>query len=84
MKLYGTLLCPDCPPVISALKSAGIEFEFVNIMENIQGLKEFLQLRDSRYEFNEVKSAGNIGIPCLLVNEKTILFGEDIIEHFAI
>jgi Glutaredoxin-related protein len=38
-------------------------------------LKKFLKLRDNRPEFDEIKKAGKVGIPCIVINDgEEILF----------
>ncbi len=82
MKLYGSDLCPDCPPVIEYLKKKSVEFEFVNITESMKNLKEFTALRDHRVEFEDARKNGYMGIPCLLTDEAVIFFEEDILKNF--
>lgn len=82
MKLYGSNLCPDCPPIIQYLTDRKIVFEYVNITESMQNLKEFTALRDRRNEFDLIKESGYIGIPCLLTSEHEILFEEEIRTKF--
>lgn len=82
MKLYGSLLCPDCPPAIELLKSKGVSFEFINVTKDIMNFKEFLRLRDSRIEFEHVIEGGYIGIPCLVEEDGTILFQDEIEEKY--
>ena len=82
MKLFGSLLCPDCPPVIKMLKNRGVDFEFVNINESMENLKSFLALRDNRFEFNEIKSDGKIGIPCMVLEDGKVIFEDGIVEMF--
>ena len=31
-------------------------------------LKQFLKLRDTRPEFDEIKAAGRVGLPCIVIN----------------
>lgn len=62
--IYGTMQCPDCIECKRVLDKAGIIYEFKNI-EELLVLKEFLQLRDKKAEFDICKQEGYIGIPCL-------------------
>lgn len=32
-------------------------------------LKRFLKYRDNRPEFDEVKKAGRVGLPCIVIND---------------
>lgn len=74
MKLYVSEHCPDCPPAIALLEAKGIEVELINITSSMVNLKEFLNLRDTRSEFDEIKKEGCVGIPCLLKDNGTIEF----------
>ncbi|CAK7036224.1 MAG: hypothetical protein PEPC_01537 [Peptostreptococcus russellii] len=82
MKVYGTMLCPDCPPIKELLEKKGVEYEFLNITEDLMILKEFLELRDNREEFDIIKQEGSIGVPCMLTDDKEIIFYEEIIDRF--
>lgn len=69
LKIYGSRLCPDCVACIQDLDNAKISYQYCDFSENLQYLKEFLKLRDSEPIFNEVRSVGAIGIPCLVDEE---------------
>ena len=84
MKLYGTMLCPDCPPIKELLEKKGIEYEFLNITEDLIILKEFLKLRDNRKEFDIIKEEGSIGVPCIFTESNEIIFYEEILKRFDI
>ena len=56
------------------------KYEFVNITESMANLKEFLHLRDTRKEFEEVKSLKYVGIPAILTDENKIIVGEDVFK----
>ena len=64
MKLYGSVLCPDCVDAFDILKEKNIDYDYVDINESMKTLKEFLKLRDNRDEFKEVRENSNVGIPC--------------------
>ena len=65
LKIYGTPLCPDCVQCVEDLAAAGVEFEYLNISENLRYLKELLKHRDSNVLFDDLRAAGKIGIPCI-------------------
>ena len=69
MIIYGTHRCPDCENAERVLKAKGIAYEYVNIFGSTKGMKEFLKLRDHREEFETVKAAGSIGVPCFYFPE---------------
>lgn len=74
MKYYGTPLCPDCVEADKLIAEKGIACEYICITESTANLKEFLALRDTRAEFDEIKKAGGIGIPCFLKEDGSIAF----------
>lgn len=74
MKIYGTTLCPDCRDAFERLAKEQISYELVDIMESTKNLREFLHLRDQRKEFDPVKAAGGIGIPCYVEDDGSIHF----------
>ena len=66
LKIYGSMLCPDCVQCREDLDKAGVEYEFLDFGESLKNLKEFLKLRDGNPMFDPVRAEGKIGIPCLL------------------
>lgn len=66
LKIYGSLLCPDCVRCKEELTSAGVEFEYFDFSDSILNLKDFLMIRDTHAVFDSVRQAGGIGIPCIL------------------
>ena len=69
LKIYGSMLCPDCVQCREDLDNAGGEYEYLDFSDSLKNLKEFLAIRDSSVLFNEVREKGAIGIPCI-VDEK--------------
>lgn len=65
LKIYGSMLCPDCVQCREDLDKAGIEYEFLDFSESLKNLKEFLKLRDGNPMFDPIRAEGKIGIPCL-------------------
>lgn len=82
MKVYGTFICPDCPPVKKLLDEKKVDYVFMNITEDIAVLKEFLKLREDRDEFREIRKEGYVGIPCMLQDDGEILFYDEIFEKY--
>ena len=68
-KMYGSMLCPDCVEAKEYFEKINYKYEFVNITESMANLKEFLHIRDTRKEFDEVKSLGYVGIPAILTDK---------------
>ena len=63
LKLYGTGTCPGCREAKANLDFYGIEYEYVDILESMANLKEFLKIRDNSNLYDEVKKNNRIGIP---------------------
>lgn len=72
IKIYGSMLCPDCVECRKELDQAGIAYEYLDFSESLKNLKEFLMLRDKEEIFREVREAGKIGIPCILREDGTL------------
>lgn len=73
LKVYGSMLCPDCVECKADLDRVGVEYEFLDFSDNLRNLKEFLKLRDENPLFDEVRKAGKIGIPCIVRQDGTVV-----------
>lgn len=73
--VFGSSMCPDCGPFKEVMDESGVRFLYLDITENLASMKKFLKARDTMNEFDGAKSAGNIGIPALILgdNERAIL-----------
>ena len=73
--IYGTMICADCVELKQWLgehpEKGG--WTWVDITESTQNLKDFLAVRDKNHVFDEVRSAGNIGIPCFVMENGEVL-----------
>ena len=49
----------------------------MDISEGMFNLKKFLKYRDNYKEFDEIKKAGRVGLPCIVIND-----GEEIIFDY--
>lgn len=65
LKIYGSMLCPDCVACRAELDLAGVDYVYLDFSDSLRNLKEFLVLRDGP-EFEEVRKNGSIGIPCIV------------------
>lgn len=72
LKIYGSMLCPDCVKCREDLDHARVAYEYLDFSENLRNLKEFLKLRDECEIFDSVRSEGKIGIPCLLKDDGSV------------
>ena len=46
LKIYGSMLCPDCVQCCKELEDAQVPYEYYDFAESLCYLKEFLKLRD--------------------------------------
>ena len=72
MKIYGSMMCPDCVKCREDLDRAGVTYEYLDFADSLWNLKVFLHLRDSEPVFAELKKAGKIGIPCIVREDGTV------------
>lgn len=72
LKIYGSQHCPDCVVCKEELEAAGVAFVYMNISDSLLALKQFLKLRDSDPQFDEIRSRGKIGIPCILREDGSV------------
>lgn len=72
LKIYGSMLCPDCVRCREELDRAGVEYEYLDFSDSLKNLKEFLSIRDSSDLFEDVRASGSIGIPCLVDEDGTV------------
>lgn len=71
LKIYGSMLCPDCAACTQELDKAGVEYEYLDFGESLLHLKEFLKLRELP-DFDEARKNGSIGIPCILREDGSV------------
>ena len=71
LKIYGSMLCPDCVQCRADLDKAGVAYEYLDFSESLLHLKKFLVLREMPL-FEEIRSQGKIGIPCLVKEDGTV------------
>lgn len=74
LKIYGSMMCPDCVQCRKELDEAGVAYEYLDFADSLKNLKEFLKLREDPI-FDEIKANGSIGIPCIVDEENRVKFG---------
>ena len=75
--VFGSKHWPGCEPAKEYLSNNNIKFLYLDITENMLNLKRFLKYRDNRPEFDEIKRAGKVGLPCIVIDD-----GEQIIFDY--
>lgn len=82
IKIYGTMICPDCEALKKRLMSECIPFEFCDFSAATQNLKDFLKIRDNHANdslFDPVREAGGVGIPCIVLEDGTITLDPEVL-----
>ena len=72
MRIYGSMLCPDCVECRKELDAAGVQYTFCDFAEDLMHLKAFLKIRDASPVFEEIKREGKIGIPCIVHDDGAV------------
>ena len=72
LKIYGSMLCPDCVQCRQDLDRAGVAYEYKDFGDDLRALKEFLTIRDGSAVFDPVREKGSIGIPCILREDGSV------------
>ncbi|SCG82209.1 hypothetical protein DW1_0600 [Proteiniborus sp. DW1] len=63
------------------LSNEGINFLYLDITENMLNLKNFLKYRDNAPVFEDIKKAGKVGLPCVVINNgEEIVFDKESIK----
>jgi glutaredoxin-related protein len=72
IKVYVMDSCPDCVEVKQRY-GRNPDFELIDIGILARNLKDFIVLRDTHPAFEKVRERGNIGIPCFIKEDGTVL-----------
>ena len=72
LKIYGSMMCPDCVECRRDLDEAGVASEYLDFADDLRNLKAFLALRDKEPAFETVRTEGKIGIPCILREDGSV------------
>ena len=72
IKIYGSMLCPDCVACRKDLDEACVSYEYLDFSEDLKNLKEFLKIRDGDLLFDDLRADGKIGIPCIVREDGSI------------
>ncbi|MBQ9179440.1 MAG: hypothetical protein IJ132_01405 [Firmicutes bacterium] len=77
VKIYGTPICEDTVDALAKLDAKGIEYEYVNFIEDTEKLAEFLKIRDTEAIYAPVKERGGIGMPLFIFEDGTMTLDTD-------
>lgn len=78
IKIYGNDKWQACIMLKEDLSKKNINYEYINILESMANLKEYLYFRDNNELFDEYKANQKLGIPLVVVKSynETKLFIE--------
>lgn len=66
--VYGTMECSDTVDARALFDREGVAYRFVEVLESLGALREFLNIRDANPElFAEAVRGGGVGIPVVAV-----------------
>ncbi|KGQ71395.1 hypothetical protein A1D23_11365 [Chelonobacter oris] len=71
--LFFAQTCPDTAPFVAELQALNVEYQAVEVLENLVNFKRFLKLRDNHPAFNNAKTNGYIGIPALVLADDGVI-----------
>ena len=72
-KIYGSAKCPDCINCKANFDEYKIEYEFIEILDNLQNLKRFLHYRDNNPKiFDRLIKIGDIGVPAIVDEDDNV------------
>lgn len=75
--MYGINSCKDCVEAVEKLDARKADYMYLEFSENIVNLKRFLKLRDTEDLFDDVRRAGNVGVPCFKLSDGTLTLNLD-------
>ena len=75
--MFGTNACKDCVEAVKALDERQEDYMYMEFSESTANLKRFLKMRDTEAIFDEVRKAGNIGVPCFKLSDGTLTLSLD-------
>ena len=71
LKIYGSMLCPDCVDCCADLDNTNIPYEFLDFADSVKNLKEFLVITELLKNLIKCMTLYRLSI-CLLEWERDI------------
>lgn len=71
LTIYGTKQCRFCVECKSAFDTQGVEYTFVELLDDLQLLKKFINVRDTNPVYEGIQGSGKLGIPLIKTEEGT-------------
>lgn len=65
LKIYGTNQCRFCVECKNAFDEQNVAYEFVELLDDLQLLKQFINIRDTNPVYEGIQGTGKLGIPLI-------------------
>lgn len=65
LKIYGTNQCRFCVECKKAFDEQNVAYEFVELLDDLQLLKQFINIRDTNPVYEGIQGTGKLGIPLI-------------------
>lgn len=69
LTIYGTKQCRFCVACKKAFDEQGVKYEFVELLDDLQLLKKFINIRDTNPVYDGIQGSGKLGIPLIMTEE---------------
>lgn len=69
--VVGSHLCPDTLYALCELRKKNVDIDFKNLSASLEGLKEYLSLREELEIYKDIRANKGIGIPCFILEDGT-------------
>ena len=69
--VVGSHLCPDTLYALCELRKKHVDIDFKNLSASLDGLKEYLSLREELEIYKDIRENKGIGIPCFILEDGT-------------
>ena len=73
VKIYGREDCIDCAAFKKACDENEIDYDFRDIGKSLREMAVFLKIRDTNEAFEKLKGTGQIGIPAIVLEDRTVI-----------
>lgn len=69
LTIYGTNQCRFCVECKKEFDKQGVKYEFVELLDDLQLLKKFINIRDTNPVYEGIQGSGKLGIPLIMTEE---------------
>ena len=69
LTIYGTKQCRFCVECKSAFDEQGVDYTFVELLDDLQILKKFINVRHTKPVYDGIHRSGKLGIPLIKTEE---------------